>query len=299
VNRFLNSGGENLVRGIVMKAYSGYYYVHDGRSEWECSLRGRFRYEKQQVLVGDRVELVPRHGRAGVISNILPRRSVLLRPPVANVDQAVIIFSVRDPEPNPGLLDRFLITVAMNRIEPLICFNKIDLMKDNRFELISHYQNVYPVVLTSAVTGKGLDRLREALRGKVSVFAGPSGVGKSTVLNAILPGLRLKTGVISEKLKRGRHTTRHVELISLPEGGLVADTPGFSSLVLPDLRLEDLAGYFPEMEEYSRNCYYGGCLHDKEPGCAVKEAVESGKIEKSRYRQYIEFLLELRNRRRY
>jgi len=294
----LNSG-ENLVQGIVLKAYSGYYYVHDGRNEWECSLRGRFRYEKQQVLVGDLVKLAPRHDHAGVIVNVLPRRSVLLRPPVANVDQAVIIFSVRDPEPNPGLLDRFLITAAINQVEPLICFNKIDLTKNNKVDLVSRYQSIYTVVLTSAVTGIGLDRLREVLQGKVSVFAGPSGVGKSTILNAILPGLKLKTGVISEKLKRGKHTTRHVELISLPEGGLVADTPGFSNLDLPDIKLEELSHYFPEMEEYSGNCYFGGCLHDREPGCAVKEAVESGKIERSRYCQYIEFLHELRGRRRY
>jgi len=287
------------VQGIVVKAYSGFYYVHDGRSEWECSLRGRFRHEKQQVLTGDRVELATRHDRAGVIVKVLPRRSVLLRPPVANVDQAVIIFSVQQPEPNPVLLDRLLITVSMNRVEPLICFNKIDLAADGGVELVARYQAVYRVVSTSAVTGAGLDRLRELLRGKVSVFAGPSGVGKSTILNAILPGLKLKTGEVSEKLKRGRHTTRHVELIALPEGGLVADTPGFSNLELPDIKPADLARYFPEMENYLGKCYFTGCLHDREPGCAVKEAVESGKLEESRYRQYLEFLQELKSRRRY
>ncbi|MDF9408150.1 MAG: putative ribosome biogenesis GTPase RsgA [Pelotomaculum sp. PtaB.Bin013] len=293
------NSGQNLVQGIVRKAYSGYYYVYDGHCEWECSLRGRFRYEKQQVLVGDRVELAPTQDRVGVIVKILPRRSALFRPPIANVDQAIIIFSVRQPEPNPGLLDRFLITAIMNQIDPLICFNKIDLIKDYEFDLVSRYQGIYPVVVTSAVTGAGLDRLRGKLRGKVSVFAGPSGVGKSTILNAIMPELTLKTGAISEKLKRGKHTTRHVELIPLPEDGLVADTPGFSNLDLPDIKLEELARYFPEMEEYSGNCHFGGCLHDKEPGCAVKEAVELGGIEESRYRQYVEFLQELRGRRRY
>lgn len=287
------------MEGVVVKAYSGYYYVHDGRGEWECSLRGRFRHEKQQVLVGDRVELRPRHGQAGVIEKVLPRRSALVRPPVANVDQAVIVFAVREPDPNPGLLERFLITAAMNQIEPLICFNKVDLTKDGQVELVSRYRESYRVVVTSAKTGVGLNGLREGLRGRVSVFAGPSGVGKSTILNALLPDLKLKTGDLSDKLKRGKHTTRHVELISLPEGGLVADTPGFSSLDLPDLKPEELAGYFPEMEGYFGGCYFTGCLHYKEPNCAVKEAVEAGRIEESRYRQYLEFMQELMDRRRY
>lgn len=287
------------MEGIVIRAYGGYYYVHDGRGEWECSLRGRFRHAKQQVLVGDRVCFRPGRGRAGVIEKVLPRRSALVRPPVANVDQAVIVFAVREPDPNPGLLDRFLITAAMNNIEPLICFNKVDLAGNGRVELVSRYQESYRVVVTSARTGRGLDQLREALRGRVSVFAGPSGVGKSTILNALLPGLKLKTGEISEKLKRGRHTTRHVELIFLPEGGLVADTPGFTSLDLPDMEPEELAAYFPELEAYYGKCYFTGCLHYKEPGCAVKEAVEAGRIDEARYRQYLVFLEELLNRRRY
>lgn len=283
----------------MVKAYSGHYYVYDGSCAWECSLRGRFRYEKQQVLVGDRVELAPGNGRTGVIVRVLSRRSVLFRPPVANVDQAVIIFAARDPAPNPVLLDRFLIMAAMYQIEPLICLNKTDLLQGSKVDFISSYKNNYQVFLTSAVNGMGLDRLREALTGKVSVLAGPSGVGKSTLLNALLPGLKLKTGTISDKLKRGKHTTRHVELIALPEGGLVADTPGFSSLDLPDIRLEDLGRFFPEMAGYDRQCYFSGCLHDKEPDCAVKKAVGSGKIEISRYERYLEFLHELRGRRRY
>jgi len=290
---------DNLVEGVVIRAYSGYYYVHDGRWEWECSLRGRFRHEKRQALVGDRVLLKPGHGQTGVIEKVLPRRSALVRPPVANVDQAVIIFAVREPDPNPGLLDRFLLTAAVNKIEPLICFNKVDLTGDGRVELISRYRGNYRVLVTSAKTDAGLDNLREALMGKVSVFAGPSGVGKSTILNALLPELKLKTGEISEKLKRGRHTTRRVELIFLPEGGLVADTPGFTSLDLPGMEPGELAAYFTEMEDYQRKCYFTGCLHHKEPGCAVKEAVEAGRIEKARYQQYLEFLEELINRRRY
>lgn len=284
----------------MLKAYSGHYYVCTAEGDqWECATRGRFRYEKQQVLVGDWVKLAPQEDRTGVIMQIAPRRSILIRPPIANVEQAVIVFSVRDPAPNIGLLDRFLITTLMNRVEPVICFNKIDLLGNEPNELISRYHAGYPLVQTSVPAGTGLDSLRELLRNKVSVFAGPSGVGKSTLLNAIMPDLKLKTGSISKKLKRGKHTTRHVELLSLAEGGWVADTPGFSSLDLPDLPLEELADYFPEMADYSDGCRFHGCLHDQEPDCAVKEAVAAGKMAASRYQQYIDFSQELKGRRRY
>ncbi len=298
VKKILNKQ-ENLVEGLVVRAYGGYYYVSAGRDEWECRLRGRLRYTKQQVLVGDRVKLRPGHGHTGIIEKVLPRRSLLVRPPVANVDQAVIVFAVKEPDPNPGLLQRFLILVMINHIEPLICFNKVDLSEGAQVDIVSRYRENYRVVITSAKTGKGLDQLREMLRGRTSVFAGPSGVGKSTILNALLPGLKLKTGELSAKLKGGRDTTRHVELISLPEGGLIADTPGFSSLDVPDLNPEELAGCFPEMHSYHGKCRFAGCLHYKEPGCAVKEAVEAGTIDEACYRQYYELLEELISRRRY
>ena len=295
----LLTNSENLVEGIVLRAYSGHYYVHDGEVEWECSLRGRFRLEKQQSLAGDRVLLKPGHGHTGVIERVLPRRTLLVRPPVANVDQAVIVFAVREPDPNPWLLDRFLILVSASGVRPLICFNKVDLTKDGQVDLVSRYKEVYSLVMISARTGEGLEFLRQALQGKVSVFAGPSGVGKSTILNALHPGLALKTAELSSKLKRGRHTTRHVELIALPRGGFVADTPGFSSLDLPDIKPEELSDHFPEMDAYFGKCHFNRCLHDKEPGCAVKSAVESGFINKERYLRYLEFLKELKERRRY
>lgn len=293
------TNGEALQEGVVTRAYGGYYFVHDGDGEWECSLRGRFRHEKQQVMVGDRVALRQRHGKAGVIEKVLPRVTVLIRPPVANVDQAVIVLAIREPDPNPGLLERFLVAASMNGVEPLICLNKLDLAVEGHLEFLDRYRGSYRLVATSAKTGQGLESLREELRDRVSVFAGPSGVGKSTILNALLPGLRLKTGEISEKLKRGKHTTRHVELIPLPEGGWVADSPGFSSLDLPDMRPEELIAYFPDLEEHTGNCQFTGCLHHKEPGCAVKEAVKEGLLMEGRYLQYREFLEELRSRRRY
>lgn len=297
MNRVLNNQ-DNLIEGIVVKAYGGFFYVYDDQGMRECTLRGRLRYKKQQVLVGDRVLMAPGQGRGGVVENVLPRRSTLTRPVVANVDQAVIIFSLRDPEPNPGLLERFLITAALNGIAPVICFNKVDLATERQLELVSNYREYYPVVVTSAKTGNGLCLLRETLNGKISVFAGPSGVGKSTILNSLIPGLKQKTGEVSAKLKSGRHTTRHIELIPLAGGGFVADTPGFSNLDLPDIKPEDLAGLFPDIGRYQTNCFFTGCLHYKEPGCSIKEAVEQGKIGEARYRQYLESLAQLIDRRK-
>lgn len=293
------NSGDGLVKGLVLRAYGGYYYVYDGLFEWSCSLRGRLRHAKQQVLVGDRVEIRPGGANTGVVENVLPRRSSLKRPAVANVDQAVIVFSLREPDPSPGLLERFLISAGSSGIEPLICFNKADLTREAQIELVSRYQKAYPVIVTSAKTGQGLAGLRTSLAGKISVFAGPSGVGKSSLLNTLMPGLELKTGEVSVKLKGGRHTTRHVALIRLPEGGFVADTPGFTSLDLPDIKPEELPVFFPEMEGYSRGCHFADCLHFKEPGCAVRQAVAAGEIGEARYRQYLEFLQELMDRRRY
>ena len=294
----MNDRGK-AVQGMVVKAYGGYFYVQEGDRVWECASRGRFRYEKQEVLVGDRVELLARSKNAGVIVKVLPRYSRLTRPPVANVDQTVLVMSLCQPEPNAGLLDRLLIAADINQIDPVICFNKLDICAREDMLLPARYRDLYPVVLASAVTGAGLDLLRQHMQGRLSVFAGPSGVGKSTILNALIPDLQLKTGDISQKLKRGRHTTRHVELIVLPDGGLVADTPGFSSLDLPEMKPGELAGFFPEMDQFQGLCRFNGCLHDQEPDCVVKEAVANGAIEPSRYRQYIDFLNELKGRRRY
>ncbi len=293
------SNQDKLIEGIVVKAYGGYFYVHDGLSVRECTLRGRLRYRKQQVLVGDRVLMAPVQGGGGVVEDVLPRCSALIRPAVANVDQAIIVFSLRDPEPNPGLLERFLVTAALNGIEPVICFNKVDLTAERQIELVSSYRENYNVVVTSAKTGKGLNLLRKTLNGKISVFAGPSGVGKSTILNFLIPGLKQKTGEVSARLKSGKHTTRYIELIPLADGGFVADTPGFSSLDLPDIKPEELAGLFPDIGNYQTSCFFTGCLHYKEPGCSIKEAVEQGKIGEARYRQYLDFLTQLIDRRKY
>lgn len=283
-----------MIEGIILKGYSGHYYVSDQDTIWECSLRGRFKVEKQTVLPGDRVRVKTLNNGKGVIDEVMPRSSELLRPPIANVEQVILVFAIHQPEPNWALLDRMLILAEEAGINPLICFNKDDLMTSEDEINIGHYKEIYPVAITSAKTGDGIGIIEDFLRDKISVFAGPSGVGKSSLLNAVQPGLSLKTGAVSEKIHRGRHTTRHVELMPLSFGGLVADTPGFSSLDLVSMEPKDLVNYFPEFEDYEGNCKFTGCFHDKEPKCAVKEAVEKGEISSRRYENYQAFLAELK-----
>ncbi|MHB8170049.1 MAG: ribosome small subunit-dependent GTPase A [Thermincolia bacterium] len=283
-------------QGTVIKAYSGFYYVRVDDILYECSLRGRFRKEKQTVITGDRVKINLLNHDKGVIEEILPRDTQLIRPPIANVEQVLIIMAARDPNPDLKLLDRLLILAQAADISPALCFNKAELVEGNQVEETAHvYLSVgYPVIVTSTREGWGLDDLRALLKDKVTVFAGPSGVGKSSLLNAIQPGLALKTGEVSEKIGRGKHTTRHVELLPLEVGGLVADTPGFSTLYLPDITPEELGTFFPEIEEYQGGCRFKGCHHHNEPQCGVKEALEAGEIDGRRYQHYLELLAEVK-----
>lgn len=288
-----------MVDGIITKAYGGFYFVSAGPSLWQCTLRGVFRHRRVDVMVGDRVAVKPSGEARGVVEEVYPRHNSLVRPPVANVDRAVIVFSVKEPEPSLPLLDRILISTEAEGVQPVICFNKIDLAAGAFQEIIEPYTAAgYRVFKTSARNGAGVDSLREALSDGITVFAGPSGVGKSSLLNAIHPGLSLQTGEIGHRLKRGRHTTRHVELLSLGGRGLVADTPGFSSMFLPDVKKENLLSYFPEMEEYAQGCRFTGCLHRSEPDCAVKEAVADNKIDSGRYGRYLDILSEIIERER-
>jgi len=289
-------------QGVVVKAYGGFYYVRIGEKVWECVLRGLFRAGQQQVLVGDNVEFRKKDSRSGIIETVLPRRTVLMRPRVANVEKAVIVFATRDPRPNPLLLDRFLVQAEEAAIKPFICFNKIDLGTGEAEELVQIYKKAgYEVLATSAKEKNGIELLGKIVREGIAVLAGPSGAGKSSLLNALSPGLSLKTGEVSSKAGRGKHTTRHVELLSLAEGGLVVDTPGFSRLSLPAMRREELACFFPEFGVcVSCVCRFAGCLHFQEPGCAVKKAVEAEKISVARYSNYIRLLKEvIEQERRY
>ena len=285
-----------MLEGILLKVYSGFYYVFAADRVWECSLRGRFRIKGGEFFPGDRVRILPGTGNKATIEAVAERRNSLVRPVIANVDQALLVFALTAPEPDTNLLDRMLIQAALAGIKPVLVFTKIDkldLQSNHDFGAAGLYEGLgYPVFRVSSKTGQGITELKQCLPEKVTVLAGPSGVGKSSLLNALAPGLSLKTGDVSRKVSRGRHTTRHVELL-VCSGGLVADTPGFSSLDLPAMKREDLAWYFPEISLYLGKCRFNSCLHDKEPDCAVKEAVESGKIAAGRYEHYILFLREV------
>lgn len=284
-----------MLEGVLLKGYSGFYYVFAAEQVWECSLRGRFRIKAQDFLPGDRVRILPKENHQATIEEVLKRRNALNRPTIANVDQALLVFALTSPKPDLNLLDRLLIQVTDAEVEPIIVLTKLDksAASIDDHEITDVYRKIgYTVFRVSSVTGQGIDEFKRQLAAKVSVLAGPSGSGKSSLFNALSPGKELKVGEISTKSKRGRHTTRHVELM-ICAGGLVADTPGFSSLFLPDLKRAELMEYFPEFEEYRYLCRFKSCLHDQEPDCAVKAALASGGISASRYEHYRAYLQEV------
>lgn len=291
-----------MPEGKIIKALSGFYYVLTSEKEIiQCRGRGVFRKNKITPLVGDEVIFQAENDREGYILEIKERKNELVRPPIANVDQAILIFSAVEPDFSPALLDRFLVLIEFNRIRPIICISKMDLANEEEKKEIEAYasqyeQAGYEVLLTSSVTEDGLGQLLPLLNGMISVFAGQSGVGKSSLLNRLKPELKLETNVISTHLGRGKHTTRHVELIEVG-AGLVADTPGFSSLEFTDIEAEDLNYCFPDIERISENCKFRGCLHKEEPKCAVKKAVEEGELPSHRYEHYRQFLQEIQDRK--
>lgn len=290
------------IEGRIIRGIGGFYYVVTERGIVECRARGKFRKDNISPLVGDIVEIQLINENEGYIINILPRKNKLVRPPVANVDQAIIVFAIVRPEINRVLLDKMIVLAESNDIEPIICINKVDLQEDREaYDLIDIYQKIgYKAVATSAITKEGIEELKFYLKDKVSFFAGPSGVGKSSLINSIHPNIKLKIGEVSEKLLRGRHTTRSVELLSLDFGGYVLDTPGFTALAL-DIVKEDLRYYFKEFLEFQKGCKFSSCLHANEPYCNVIKAVEEGLIDKNRYLSYLSLLKELKEKekRRY
>jgi ribosome biogenesis GTPase len=296
-----------MQEGRIVKGIGGFYYVRTGSELVECKPRGIFRKDKITPLVGDRVRISLLEGSElqGVIEEILPRDTVLLRPMVANVEQCVVVLSVDNPKPDLLLLDRLLVMVELSGLKASVCVNKTDLSGDGGYEDIAKvYRDIgYRVIYTSTITGQGIDELRDVLKDRISVFAGLSGVGKSSLLNRVQPHLKLKTGEISNKLKRGKHTTRHAELLELTFGGMVVDTPGFSSLKLSSVDYDkvlnlDLSYCFPEFHPYLNSCRFTGCRHLKEPGCSVKAAVEEGRIADWRYKNYTILLEEIEESRR-
>jgi len=289
-----------MIEGVLLKGYGGFYYVYAEDQVWECSLRGRFRVKDQDFLPGDLVRILPEEENKATIEGVEQRRNALSRPAIANVDQAILVFAMTNPKPDLNLLDRLLIQVADADIDPILVFTKLDKFKEavltngsEEHAITDVYRQIgYTVFEVSNETGQGIEGVRARLTDKISVLAGPSGAGKSSLFNALSPGKKLKTGEISVKSKRGRHTTRHVELM-VCAGGLVADTPGFSSLFMPTMKRAELAGCFPEFVERRRQCRFNSCLHDKEPNCAIKAAVESGEISAVRYEHYLIFLQEV------
>lgn len=291
-----------IAEGKIVKALSGFYYVMKDNTVYQCRARGVFRKRKITPYVGDIVQFEKNNEREGYILDILPRKNELLRPPIANVDQALVAVSVKEPDVSLQLLDKFLVHVEANDIDALVCFTKMDLLSDeereNFHEIAEIYRAIgYPVLLLSIKDETSVEAVKPYLKDKITVVAGQSGVGKSSLLNALDPSLQIETKAISAHLGRGRHTTRHVELISVA-GGLVADTPGFSSLDLSRFQEQELSMFFPEMKRFSKDCKFRGCTHLTEPECAVKTALEAGEIAQSRYRHYEIFYHEIKETKR-
>ena len=294
-----------MINGKIIKGRGGFYYVDTEKGLYECRARGIFRKNKITPLVGDRVSIsvVDEENKKGVVEEIEKRDTELVRPPIANVDKALIVFAIKNPSPNLSLLDRFIVLAEKENLEIVIVFTKVDLDADGELleELKSIYEvSGYKVIPVSNKLKLNIDKIKEELKENTVVFAGPSGVGKSSLLNEVDKNFELKTGEVSDKIKRGKHTTRHAELLKLECGGMVADTPGFSSLTLDDIDESELKEYFIEFDKYD-DCRFGSrCIHENEPSCAVKEAVENGEISKKRYESYIQLLNEIRSgKRRY
>lgn len=290
------------MRGKIIKGIAGFYYVHvQGDGVYECKAKGIFRKEQVKPLVGDDVEIDMLDGteKTGNIRSLLPRSSQLIRPAVANVDQVLVIFAIACPQPNFNLLDRFLIMMRQQDMPCIICLNKRDLDQENKCPAyVDIYASCgYEALAVSVSKRQGLEQLRELLKGRTTAVAGPSGVGKSSLINCLQSGTVMETGEVSAKIERGRHTTRHSELIALEKDTYILDTPGFSSLSLFDLEKEQLAAYYPEFQSYEAFCRFGGCSHVAEPQCAVKQALEQGKISRLRYENYCQLYEELKVKR--
>ena len=292
------------MQGKIIKGIAGFYYVHvEGQGTYECRAKGIFRKDGVKPLVGDDVlvDVLDDAQMTGNIREILPRRNALLRPAVANVDQALVIFAIVKPQPNFNLLDRFLIRMERQGLPTIICFNKQDIASAGEKEALRQAYETCGcrVLFFSALENEGVEEIRALLQGKTTTVAGPSGVGKSSLINRLSPQAGMETGTISRKIGRGRHTTRHSEIIALGEESYIMDTPGFTSLELPQITKEELGWYYPEFREHEPFCKFRGCAHISEPDCKVKAAVEEGKISRMRYENYMVLYRELKENRRY
>lgn len=275
--------------GTIMKGIGGFYYVKCGETVYSCRARGRFRKDGQTPMVGDKVkiEITDDEVKEGYIIEIAPRKNWFLRPPVANIDMLLVTFAVREPDPALELIDKLTVSALFQRVDCAVCINKMELNRDKAADLAKEYALAgFSVVVCSAKTGEGVDNLKSLLKGKVTALAGSSGVGKSSLLNAMGENFSLKTGTVSDKIKRGKHTTRHTELFPLSFGGFVFDTPGFGSFEVEKMKAQDLSDLFPEISKNAGQCRFPGCRHITEPNCSVKEALEKGEIGQNRYKSY-------------
>lgn len=290
--------------GKIIKGISGFYYVYvEGAGLYECKAKGAFRKQKIKPLVGDNVEIavIDDANKLGNVEKILPRKNELIRPAVSNIDMALVIFASAKPDPNFNLLDRFLCMMEYQKVPVTICFNKIDLVDQ---EKLKEYSGIYEpagynVIFTCTKTKEGLGSIRSLLEGKTATVAGPSGVGKSSIINCLQSDITMETGTISEKIERGKHTTRHSEIIPVSHDTYIMDTPGFSSMDVPGFEKENLWTCYPEFVRHEPYCRFIGCSHINEPDCGVKAAVEDGEISPVRYENYKLLYEELKNRHKY
>ena len=292
------------MQGKIIKGIAGFYYVHVVESGlYECKAKGVFRKEKIKPLVGDFVEIdiLDEAEKKGNIVEILERKNELIRPAVANIDQALVVFAVTKPKPHFNLLDRFLIMMESKEIPVILCFNKKDIATEPEIRELKEIYGTcgYQMVFTSALEEENVDEVKALLHGRTTAIAGPSGVGKSSLINIFQPDANMETGSISEKIERGKHTTRHSELIWIEDNTYIMDTPGFSSLYTNAFEKEELKYYFREFTAFEGQCKFIGCDHIHEPGCAIKQALEDGKIHPVRYKNYLEMYQELKDKRRY
>lgn len=291
------------MQGKIIRGIGGFFYVHTENGVYACRARGILRRENIRPLPGDlvRIQVLDEAAKEGSIEEIAPRKNALIRPAVANIDQALVIFSVVSPRPNFNLLDRFLVSMERQGIGSVLVFNKTDLAQEGqRQEIAERYgQSGYPLLFVSARTTEGIERIRKILLEKTTTVAGPSGVGKSSLINLLQTQRYMDTGEISSKIERGKHTTRHTELLWVEESTYILDTPGFSSVELPDVPKEELGDLFPEIRGYRDGCRFSGCSHLSEPDCRVLQALADGEIGRERYESYRLFYEEIKGRRRY
>lgn len=292
------------MNGKIIKGIAGFYYVHAGdMGLYECKAKGVFRKNKVKPLVGDNVviDIIDEEEKKGNITEVLPRINELIRPAVANIDLAVVIFAAAKPNPNFNLLDRFLIMMERQKVDTIICFNKKDIVSETELDKLkeAYYKCGYKIIFTSAFSEDGIDLIKDIISNKTTALAGPSGVGKSSIINILQPDIIMETGAISEKIERGRHTTRHTELIYIDDNTYIMDTPGFSSLYIDNFEKEELKDYFVEFIEYEPMCRFQGCSHINEPDCGVKAALINGDISHIRYDNYVDMYNELKEKRRY